>query len=174
VTETIPPPGYSIANPARQTVTLGAGNLEVALDFRNDPVPIPGSLTVVKWLRTESGDMRPLAGATFALFRPTESGTKLDERTLAGSEHTWTDLVPGEYTVVEVAGPARPDGATYELADPITVTVPAGQNVRVEFYNELPRTGDEQSLRLVSALLSIGLGLAVRRPKAGLVLQPRR
>ena len=170
VVETVPPPGYNLADPPSRTVTLESGNMDVVLDFNNTPVTVPGSITVVKYLFDEAtGGTSPLAGATFALYQPDLDGRKLDERTLDGSEHTWANLEPGTYTVVETAAPLRPDGSPHILAAPITVIVPPGENVRVEIYNDLPLTGMHYTMHVVSGFLLIACGLAIRsrRPCAG-------
>ena len=125
---------------------------------------------MVKLVRDAAdGTIGPLNGATFALYRPDPSGAKLDQRTLSGNEYTWADLAPGEYAVVEVAVPNRPDGIPFELADPVSVTVVAGQNVRVEIYNELPRTGANHLTYPLAGLLLLALGLVLRRVRPGVV-----
>ena len=170
VVETVPPPGYNLAVPASRPVTLESGNMDVVLDFANTPATVLGSITVIKYLFDEStGGTSPLAGATFALYQPDLDGRKLDERTLDGSEYTWANLEPGTYTVVETAAPLRPDGSRHILAAPITVIVPAGENVRVEIYNDLPLTGMPYTMHFVSGFLLIACGLAIRsrRPYAG-------
>ncbi len=166
VVEVAAPDGYLKADPDRVTVALTGGETTVTSEtvtFRNPPAF--GSITVLKLVRNEAdGTVSPLVGVTFALFKPDTSGMRLDERILTGSEYTWTDLEPGTYTVVEVAAPNRPDGTPFELADPVNVVVPAGQNVRVEVYNNLPLTGVAgYTPQLVAGLSMIVLGLAVRR-----------
>ena len=165
VVEVGAPDGHRKANPDRITVTLTAGATTVTsqtVTFRNPPAP--GSVTVVKLVYNPAdGSIGPLNGATFALYRPDQAGVLVDQRTLAGNEHTWTDLAPGDYTVVEVAVPNRPDGTVFELATPVSVSVPAGQNVRVEIFNELPLTGTSQVPPLVAGLLLVGAGLTLRR-----------
>jgi uncharacterized surface anchored protein len=163
------PDGYLKADPDRVTVTLVAGPTNVTSEtvtFRNPPAP--GSITVIKLVwNPADGSSGPLNGATFALYRPDQDGVLVDQRTLSGNEHTWTGLAPGDYTVVEIAVPDRPDGTSFELATPVSVSVPAGQNVRVEIFNELPLTGTSHVPPLVAGLLLIGVGLNLRRRRPG-------
>jgi len=165
VVEVAAPAGYVKANPDRVTVTLVAGATTISSEtvtFRNPPAP--GSITVVKLVLNEAdGTTSGLSGVTFALYKPDTDGTLLDQRTLAGNEYTWSNLEPGDYMVVEVAAPNRPDGTPFELADPVSVTVPAGQNVRVEIFNSLPLTGASYLPQFIVGLSMLGLGFAVRR-----------
>jgi uncharacterized surface anchored protein len=139
VVETAAPAGWVIRD-ASKSVTLSQGE-DGTVTFYNDPIA-KGSITVVKLVRNEAdGTTSGLNGVTFALYKPDTDGTLLDQRTLAGNEYTWSNLEPGNYMVVEVAAPNRPDGLPFEMADPVSVTVPAGQNVRVEIFNSLPLTG---------------------------------
>jgi uncharacterized repeat protein (TIGR01451 family) len=139
VVETSAPDGWVIRD-ASKSVTISQGEDET-VTFYNDPIAM-GSITVVKLVRNEAdGTTSGLNGVTFALYQPDTDGTLLDQRTLAGNEYTWSNLEPGDYVIVELAAPDRPDGLPFEMADPVPVTVPAGENVRVEVFNSLPLTG---------------------------------
>ena len=139
VVETSAPAGWVIRD-ASKSVTLSQGE-DGTVTFYNDPIA-KGSITVVKLVRNEAdGTTSGLNGVTFALYQPDTDGTLLDQRTLAGNEYTWSNLEPGDYVIVELAAPDRPDGLPFEMADPVPVTVPAGENVRVEVFNSLPLTG---------------------------------
>jgi uncharacterized surface anchored protein len=141
VVETAPPPGYQLANPASQTVTLhGEGSLDVTLNFVNQP--ILGTITVHKL----TGQGQPLTGAMFTLhLGQTQIGSEIAILNADGT-YTWTGLALGTYTVTETEAPA---GYTIAGSPSGDVTISAGSpNGHIYFQNN-PAQPSLGSLQIV-------------------------
>ncbi len=129
-----------------------------------------GELTVTKVVSGEVGDMR------LPLFRITVTGPRgfLATRTFVqGESYTWENLVPGVYTVTEnrsglssewtVSG----EGTIQVTADQTALTTITNvYNADVEVVlggAELPRTGGNPLIMILTGLMLSGMGLWLRK-----------
>jgi len=111
VTETAPPPGYTLPGQTSQPVTVSntatcAQPISAAdLTFR-DP-PIRGAIVVQKSAKNHSaaGGTAPLAGAVFRLLDANGNAVGADQTTGADGTACFSSLPVGTYTVHEVSAP---------------------------------------------------------------------
>lgn len=125
VTETVAPEGYSISNPASQTITVSYGT-DNYCDFKDTAF---GSLTVVL---QDKHTGAYLAGGNFVVIRESDQTVVFDSSTDVSGTLVIGNLAPGFYTVEQKYAPAG-----YTMVDiKFTIEVLSGQMQTVYFKDE--------------------------------------
>jgi len=145
VTETTPPAGFQLANPATQTVDLTTTNTTATVTFAD--APVTGGLSISK---TDATGGAGLAGAVFDVTGPSyPSGTTVT--TPSSGTVTLTGLTLGTYTVTETGAPPG-----FQLANPSTQTVDVASSATVPVaFSDAPQPATI-STAVSAAALTVG------------------
>lgn len=107
ITETVPPPGYTLAS------NVLTGTITTTSWTTVDAGSVPDGQGSVEWFKVGPDGVTPLGGAEFRLVGPpgsnfselvTDNG--LNDASAVAGEIKVTGLAPGDYTIVEVTPPS--------------------------------------------------------------------